>query len=228
MFDWNVEEMKLINSPKTEVEGRHVKGMVCDCELTTSREDKIAFVDRMNEGKLSYLLSLCEKFEMEKDSLPKTASRYGLDKINTNSLIAWIKRNETRFNGHMFDTTYHYGNFFLLGAERNILANYAKTYDLYDDFVDEVFHRQIEKCMDMEREYFTAHDELSVLKKKLEEYRLTYRTNFGLSLDWNMQLRFADGTPRELTLEEAKKLLATYEKLEAYATELSASLDITP
>ena len=228
MFDWKVEDMKLLNSPKVEVEGRHVNGMVCECELTTSREDKIAFVDSMNEGKLSYFLALCDKFESERDSLPTYDSQYGFKRINTNSLIAWIKRNETRFKGHMLDTTYQYGNFYLLGAERNIISNYARTYDLYDDFVDEVFHRQIEKCMDMEQTYFSSHDELSVLKKKIDELRAVYHTNFGLPLTWGLRLRLSDDATRELTLEEAKKLLATYEKLEAYDTELSASLDITP
>lgn len=53
MFEWKIEELKLY----------HQKGVIYDCEHTVSREDKIAFVDGLQDGKLSYILNLFEKFK---------------------------------------------------------------------------------------------------------------------------------------------------------------------
>ena len=45
MFDWKVEDLKLINDKIYINDSRHNKHFFC--EKTTSREDKIAFVDKM-------------------------------------------------------------------------------------------------------------------------------------------------------------------------------------
>jgi len=51
MFEWKVEDMVLMNNNHMDV---GVK--IYDCEAEVSREDKIAFVDSMTDGKLSYIL----------------------------------------------------------------------------------------------------------------------------------------------------------------------------
>ena len=60
MFEWKVEDMALLNQKGGVFIG---KEKIYDCESKVSREDKIAFVDSFQDGKLSYLLSLIDKFK---------------------------------------------------------------------------------------------------------------------------------------------------------------------
>lgn len=136
MFEWKVEEMKLTNGHVDSYIGRY-KTTLYACEDSVSREDKIAFVDSKTDGNLSYFLSLIEKFNSEKENLPK--DQYG--NIKTISLKAWVKRNDTRYQQKVIDDWYQYGRYNLLGCERNIQSNTKGNYDYYDDFVDEVFRR---------------------------------------------------------------------------------------
>lgn len=83
MFEWKVEEQKLTKH-KNIINGKTVYA----CESTISREDKIAFVDSMQDGKLSYILELAEKFKQDKETLPKDK----WEDVKTVSLKAWIKK----------------------------------------------------------------------------------------------------------------------------------------
>ena len=65
MFTWNVEELMLLNG-KSFFLGRE---KIYAPEQSVSREDKIAFVDSLNDGKLSYLLSLIVLFEKDRESI---------------------------------------------------------------------------------------------------------------------------------------------------------------
>ena len=68
MFEWKVEDMALLNQKGGVFIG---KEKIYDCESNVSREDKIAFVDSLQDGKLSYLLYLIDKFNEDYDSLTK-------------------------------------------------------------------------------------------------------------------------------------------------------------
>ena len=140
MFEWKVEEMKLMNGNATKI--GNIK--LYDYESILRDEDKIAFVDSMQDGKLSYILSIIDKFEKEKDSLPK--DKYGY--VKTVSLKAWLKRNDTGYDRPIFDNWYHHGEYSLLGGKRNLnVLYYSKPpYDYYYDFIDECFHRQLIEC----------------------------------------------------------------------------------
>ena len=100
MFNWKVEEMKLMNSKKN-FNGAYF------LEDEVSREDKIAFVDSMQDGKLSYIIAMIRKFESERDSMPK--SQWG--KVKTVSLKAWLKRNDTGYTRPIFNNDYYHGKF---------------------------------------------------------------------------------------------------------------------
>ena len=50
MFEWNVEDIKLLNQKGNIIIG---KEKIYNCESDVSREDKIEFVDKMRDGKLS-------------------------------------------------------------------------------------------------------------------------------------------------------------------------------
>ncbi len=222
MFEWKVEEMALLNQTSSVYFGNE---KIYDCESKVSREDKIAFVDSMQEGKCSYLLALIEKFEQEKDSLPK--DKWG--EVRTTSLQAWVRRYDAKYQRTIIDIDYHYGKYRLLGTERYITSNTEGQYDTYEDLVNELFHRQLKACEKEERKYFKEHDEYEILKQKFRDRK--YTTTFGVRIcDWSTgKLTVADETgekERELTIDELKDLLAKYEQLDAFVKELTAKTHI--
>ena len=49
MFEWKIEDLALLNKKSSVLLG---KERIWNCESETSREDKIAFVDSLQDGKL--------------------------------------------------------------------------------------------------------------------------------------------------------------------------------
>lgn len=226
MFEWKVEDMALRATNRKDRWGKS-HHMIFPCEETLSREDKIEFVDRMNDGKLSYILALAEKWNADRGDLPKT--QFG--SVHANSEKKWIRINDARKILNSNDVTYH-----LLGFTGSLNSNKTSYYACWDDVVDELFHRQLLECLHAENEYFREHDEYEILKTKLREYSNRHNTNFGVYLS------FSGGcggkicvcknstdykTDREITIEELKILIDKYERLEAYIAELTAETNIT-
>lgn len=227
MFDWKVEKMKLTNDHVDSYRGGY-KTTLYACEDSVSREDKIAFVDSKTDGKLSYLLSLIEKFNSEKENLPKKDNVFGNPKIKTTSLKAWVKRNDTRYKQKVIDDWYQYGGYNLLGCERNIQSNHKGDYDYYEDLVDEVFHRQLIECEREEQKYFREHDEYSILKKKFSEKQQQYGTTFGVSIIID-SCRVCVGdfdSNRDITVDELKELISKYEQIDALVEKLTEETSI--
>lgn len=227
MFKWKVEDMVLLNQKSGVFFG---KEKIYDCENKISREDKISFVDSRQDGKLSYILSLIDKFKEDYDDLPKKETLFGDKEVKTVSLKAWIKRNDTKYGRPILDDNYKYGEFYLLGTCRRIMSNLKYSYDTYDDLVDEVFHRQLKECEKEEKQYFLNHDEYSILKKKFREKNDQYRTSFGAHIwicsDGRLLLKNEEGYEREITIDELKDLLAKYEQLDALIEKLTAETHI--
>lgn len=227
MFEWKVEKMALMNNHADRYNGRYKTTLYC-CEDSVSREDKIAFVDSMQDGKLSYLLSLIEKFNEDKDNLPKKETMFGEPEVKATSLKAWIKRNDTKYPQKVIDDWFKYGKYNLLGCERYIQSNRKGDYDYYEDLVDEVFRRQLMKCEEEEQKYFHEHDEYSILKKKFEEKHNQYRTTFGTEI-WTgsggVQVGDSDKR-RKLTINELKEFISKYEQLDALVEKLTKETHI--
>lgn len=222
MFKWNVEDMVLLNQKGGFFIG---KEKIYNCEREVSREDKIAFVDKMQDNKLSYLLDLLKKFDKEKANLKYDNMGY----IKTVSLKAWLKKNDIR---NLVDDYYKYGEFSLLRVTRNIERHtYKGNYETYEDLVDELFHRQLKECQREEKQYFLDHDEYNVLKQKVKKKNRQYDTSFGAYLSF-----CSDGTisvcdeddinEREITIEELKELLDKYEQLDKLVEKLTEETNI--
>ena len=222
MFNWKIEDMILYNQKGGTILG---KEKIYDCEHKVSREDKIAFVDSQQDGRLSYLLSLIEKFNNEMDSMPRDQ----WDNIKTVSLKAWIKRNDTKYAPRtLIDSDYHYGKYNLLGTERYIGSERKGTYDTYEDFVDEMFHRQLKECEREEQKYFLEHDEYSILKQKFRDKK--YRTTFGVHISvWSSgRICVCDenGNERDITIDELKYLLSKYDELDRLVEKITTETNI--
>ena len=222
MFDWKVENMALMNEYGFLRMGNE---KIYSCETQLSREDKIAFVDQMQDGKLSYILNLAEKFNNDKDGLPK--DKY-FNNVKTVSLKSWIKRNDTR---KLVDNTIDYGKIFFVKTHRSIEnINRKGNYDTYEDYVDEVFHRQLKECESEEKKYFLEHDEYSILKKQLRDvkHNTTFGVHLGFCSDGSIYLYDENDhdKERDITVDEIKLLLSKYEELDRYIEKISAEIDI--
>lgn len=225
MFEWKVEDLKLLNE-KCNVYLEKEK--IYDCENKLSRKEKIEFVDKNINNKLSYLLSLIDKFNIDKESIKKDNG----GNIKTNSLKSWIKKNDTKYDRPIIDDWFKYGKYNILGCVRYIYSDNKDTYDFYNDLVDEVFHRQLKKCENLEREYFKEHDEYSILKSRLENYSCFYNkaysfnTHISYCSDGNIYIYDDNENKRKITIEECRTLIGQYEKLEKYIEQLSNEIDI--
>jgi len=223
-MEWKIEELKLYNQKSGLFLG---KEKIFDYESKATREEKIAFIDNLTDGKLSYLLDLIDKFNTDKEDLPKNNWGY----VKTVSLKAWINRNDTKYERKVIDDKYTIGEYNLLGTKRNIDSNYKGTYDTYEDLVDELFHRQLKKCELAEKEWFLEHDEYSVLRKKFKGKMEKYSTTFGIHIGWssegNIYVYDKDSkNKRDITIDELKELLAKYEKLDRLVEKLTAETNI--
>lgn len=86
MFEWYVQVMELMNE-KSNIYINNEK--IYNAENKLSREEKIEFLDKMNDDKISYMLKLADKFQEDKDKLSKDEYGYYKDA----SLRAWLKKN---------------------------------------------------------------------------------------------------------------------------------------
>lgn len=220
MFEWKVEELKLRKEFQTIKINRT---RIFNCEYRLTEAEKIAFVDAMQDGKLSYIVNLAEKFAQEKDTLPK--DKYNT--VRTGSLKAWLNRNDTV---KLFDTRFDYGSVYLCGIKTHIQSINTKSgYWHYDNFVDEVFHAQLMDCMQQENHYFDTHDEYTVMKHKLLQKTEKYGTTFGVLITYSsngdVKIRGEDvngeSRSRPITIEECEELLAKYAQVEQLITKLT-------
>ena len=215
MKNYNIKDLKLMDMPR--------KNGIFDCESEVSIEDKIAFVDRFQDGKLSYIISIAEKFVAEQDTLKKDAS----GDIKTVSKQAWLRRNDTR--GIIGRTVSEWwdncGAFQMLGLRGNsIRANvfHFPSQSSIHELVDDCFHVQLEDCLLEEKRYYNEHNgEQKLIKgvcRTLSRYGYPYEHHFSIGGDNFIVAKRSYPTdeysievclPKEdryLTLEEVKKL----------------------
>lgn len=147
--------------------------------------------------------------------------------VKTVSLKSWIKRNDTR---KLIDDTYTYGKIRFIGGRSIKSVNIKSAYDTYDDYVDEVFHRQLKECENKEREYFLEHDEYSILKREFLNKK--YNTTFGVNItSWSSgKVCICDDVTkeeREITIKELKYLLSRYKELDELVEKITKETHIT-
>lgn len=231
MFEWKVEDMVLMKQ-KEEVEvKRRGKFYVYACEKDVSREDKIAFVDSYTEGRLSYILSMIDKFNAEREKMPKDER----GEVKTVSLKAWLKRNDTKYGVPIFNRDYHYGFFHLFNGQTHLCSRFINMPtainigEYHEDVVDEAFRKQLIECENEEYKYFLAHDEYSILKQQFKNNRSKYATTFGVMIGVYENGRIvvlSKTDERDITIEELKILLEKYKELEDFIDNISKEIDI--
>lgn len=219
MFNWKVENMELMKMGFVDneytFEDAHyaAEEYVFKCESQVSAEDKIAFIDSLHDGLMSYIVSVSAKFDAEKDTL-KT-DKFG--DYRTVSLNAWVKRNDPR--GVFLHTNFWWRNtlgyFRFLGVEGHVSGISIDTF----------FHAQLKECFMQEIQYYLEHNadyqEVKGVCENLEKYghnpKCRYGTadrgvagvvtNFNFHINhWSIDLDM-DGTERrELSINEVRLL----------------------
>lgn len=227
MFNWYVEEMKLLTMP-------HV-GEFFDwefaCEAEVSFEDKLEFVDRMQEGKLTYFYEMVKGFGEAIPSMQKSDSGEPTDYAKK----AWVRANDTtELLCRVTDSHGSYGDFHLLGAKVNLFTYHShietKGKALEESFINSLFHRQLEKCKDMEYDYFYGQNKtvqfLDEFSCKYRDHRIGYIGNdedFQIRIDIaanpteknkvTIETFYGDYKDKELSIEEVQQLDAELTKL---------------
>lgn len=181
---------KLVNWEVSEgfvrgLDRKHLAEKVC------SYEDKVRVIDAHHDGKMSYILELIEKFKAEYKSIktvycdPDFMLPNSLPRLNTNSLKAWLRKNDTK------NITYNKGTFDFYDRYFNVV-DYSGLYcdGLYRDFltpsfiVDYTFESLLSDLYEKETNFYLHHnpDVLYVesVCKNLENYGYGQRVIFSM------------------------------------------------
>lgn len=213
-MNYKVEELRFLKMKKVPVYQANPykrNGLsVFKIEEELSVEEKISFIDALENGVATYLLDLLTKWEQEKGALPQ--DDFGNPK--TVSKKAWIKRNDKR---RIIDFEYKIGNYYLFGTKFTKMSTTCPTgefgYHLEytdDHIVHQWFHDLLKKLELDERKYFKEHDPFQQKLEKVKDYGRNYRECFGCEELNNMVWNNKEDVPEE----RVDRYLAAYEELE--------------
>lgn len=178
MFEWKIEDSKLYLE-----RGRNNRNpfFAFEAERKTSREDKIAFIDCVTDGALSYVLELAKKLESDSPKMRK--DKWG--RIYSNVLSAWLKKHDTMkicsiISPHVgdIDTKDWKGCKYQLLNRPIEAMNKKETYSLgmYDDYVDSMFHIVLDALCKEEEKYYVDNLDYNTLVQEAVEVIRKYGT----------------------------------------------------
>ena len=204
MFNWNVEEMKLLDMDRVG-EG-YDKAFACESKV--SIEDKFEFIDRMQEGKLSYFYDMVKRFGEAIPSMKKADSGEPTDYAKK----AWVRANDTKeLFCRVTDSYGSYGDFHLLGAKANLFTyhnrNETSGKAVEERFINNLFHRQLQECKDMEYDHFYAQDKTVQF---LDEFKAKYDDHHICSIGYD-EGYFLRVCPARKQTEASTVFIETYD-----------------
>ena len=213
MFNWNVEEMKLLDMPRIG-EG-YDKAFACESEV--SIEDKFEFVDRMQGGNLSYIVGLHKDYQEAIPSMKKDAKGNPTNYAKR----AWVRANDTQgLICRKTDSYNDYGDFNILGHCGNLFAFPNRKGEVSlrfkDDtaFINDLFHKQLEKCKDMEYNLFYSQDKTAQYLASFEDKLYDHRIHRGkLDEDFDIWVTLA-AKPSERNKVVVTKFSAGYSEMQ--------------
>lgn len=215
MFTWEVSKMQLLGTK--DQSGNYA------VESITDINDKINFVDCMQDGKLGSIIKTVKKYNNEAADLKRDTN--GI--IKSVSMKAWIKRST---QPGMFTWS---GKASLLGCDFCLGMRKGISMEELHDFVDRVFHKQLEMCEQEEFTYSLQRDSHFQMTERVYEGWKTRGTAFGADLSFTIRhggpsgsamlpsisVNGEDGKSRPITYSELKLLSDEYDRLDAYIGE---------
>lgn len=218
---YKVEDMKFLNMPvkrKTLLgpNGRENTYSVFEIEDELSIEEKITFIDEVENGVATYLLNIFNKWEKDYNELKKDAC----GNVKTVSKKAWIKRNDTK---GLIDVDDCVGAYFLLGNryyEMSITHPHFRykcfKFQEEEHIVNQWFHDLCNILYGKEKKYFQEIDPVSIKIKKVKEY-----AGFLGILDNKIINDIYYNGKIDVTEEVLDSILEGYGKLETYYNMIS-------
>jgi hypothetical protein len=190
-------------------------------ESELSIEEKTAIIDLYKDGIASYMLNIINKWNDEKDSLPK--DRWGSPK--TNSKKAWIKRNDPR---KIIDNDYKIGRYWVCGNDIKSLSIECPTteygYNMKysgQHVVNQWFYDLCYEFKKNEAKWFKENDPKQIKITKVKELGNYYRTVFNCKLLNDITYNQS----KNVTDEQLDIFISAYEALEKCITEQTSILE---
>lgn len=211
MFNWNVEELKLLTMDFVG-EG---SCQTFACESEVSMEDKVEFVDRMQDGKLSSFLGLAKAYQEAIPAMKKDAKGNPTDYAKK----AWVRKNDIQgLICRTTDSYNNYGDFDLLDNRVNLFTYHGrmetKGKEVEERLINNLFHRQLLECKKKEYDYFCSQDKATQLVKSVKKKYYEHRIEWDLD-NVNLFFEIAKSPKEENTVslyhfrtEQEKKLTA--------------------
>ena len=164
------------------------KKSVFDLEHKLTQAEKAEFIDKYylwrnkNTGMATYMLNLIDKFNAEKDAMPK--DQYG--GVKTVSLKAWLKKNDTL--GVVYNS-YSYGHYYFVGSEFTSLSKTPTPlwgrgnpyYGQEGKVVDYWLHDLLNELYKKEVAWYKDHNTLNQKVRQIKKYCDLYGS-FGIKL----------------------------------------------
>lgn len=227
--NYKKEDLKLINA-KMHYDNKRFK---CDDEFTI--EEKIAFCDKILDGKVSEFIRLITKLKSDIGTVIKlTPTGY----MNESSLNAWLKKNDYMGILYNYSTDYkitnkisgiEYSKYTLLSREDDEIllcpsTRYGDMLYTGEHVAHQIFHELLVKLRAEERKYADSIDPLHLAYNRLKK---ASRNNTPFDCEplnmllWNdieMVERF------DITIDDIERWIKAYEDLNEYTKKISLTL----
>lgn len=185
-------------------------------ENKLSKEEKIEIIDKYSDGLATYMLTIINKWNDEKDSLPKDSWGYP----KTISKKAWIKRNDQK---KIIDNEYRIGDYWMFGSKFKDLSIQCPTTEYGRNMehtgqhvVNQWFYDFCYKQLQEEQKWFKEHDSKQIKITQVKNLGDHYGTVFGCKLlndiVWNNK-------KTDITDEQLDAFINAYEALKKCITE---------
>lgn len=138
MFNWDVKELKLYKERRKSRDNDFVYS--CEKEGVVSLEDKVDFVNSMQDGKLGTAIGYLIEINKPGQEFKRDAE----GKIIISDLIKWLQNIDAK-SGRVLS-----GNVFYYDFLREASVTKTDVGDVMEDMVDKAFHSQLNICYEKE------------------------------------------------------------------------------
>ena len=209
------EDLKFFNMK--QVKYQHDKRPIFEIENQITIEEKIDFIDQVKDGIATYLINLVTKWVVDRGELPKDLSGH----VKTNSLKAWIRRNDTL---QIVDYKYKYGQYNLFGGKYNIenalvcpTTEYGRQ-RIYtgSHIVNQWYHDLCTELYFEEKKYFESIDSFSMKIIQVHEYSDKYGALNNKKVN---DIKYYNSGYDNINEEELDIIIDIFEKIEVTVNE---------
>lgn len=203
------------------------------CESDFALEEKIAFCDKMLDGKATELINLLIKLQSEVGTVVKITST---GQLNKSSLNSWLNKNDMRklLSNYEGSSELHCANcgveysYYTIKTTKDITicpsGRYGNMEHSGSHIGHQIFHDLLVKLAREEAKYFTTVDPIYVTYLKLKEIaqgRNIFECEPLNMLLWN-DIKMVEKF--DITIQDMERWIRAYEDLDEYIKKVSVNL----